>query len=83
MSMSNFDVLEKKVHDAVYELKKVREEKSFLIKENKRLESQCKLLEEENISARKLIGQNNILLGKQKKIKERIERLWENIVRAV
>lgn len=81
--MSNFNVLEKKVHEAVYELKKVREEKSFLIKENKRLESQCKLLEEENISARKLIGQNNILLGKQKKIKERIERLWENIVRAV
>lgn len=83
MSMSSFDVLEKKVHDAVYELKKVREEKSFLIKENKRLESQCKLFEEENISARKLIGQNNILIGKQKKIKERIERLWENIVRAV
>lgn len=81
--MSNFDVLEKKVHEAVSELKKVREEKTFLIKENKRLESQCKLLEEENISARKLIGQNNILLGKQKKIKERIERLWENIVRAV
>lgn len=81
--MSNFNVLEKKVHEAVYELKKVREEKSFLIKENKRLESQCKLLEEENISARKLIGQNNILLGKQKKIKERIERLWENIVRAI
>lgn len=83
MSMSNFDVLEKKVHEAVSELKKVREEKTFLIKENKRFESQCKLLEEENISARKLIGQNNILLGKQKKIKERIERLWENIVRAV
>lgn len=81
--MGNFNVLEKKVHEAIYELKKVHEEKSFLIKENKRLESQCKLLEEENISARKLIGQNNILLGKQKKIKERIERLWENIVRAV
>lgn len=81
--MSKVDILDSKIRSVVKQINKYKEDKKHLEKENIKLESQCRLLQEENISARKMISQNNILLAKQKKVKERIHRLWGTISRAI
>ncbi len=81
--MDRFDILERKVKDCIKKMQKLREEKKYMEKENRRLESQFNLIQEENTAARKLIAQNNILVSKQKKARERIQRLWEHVSHVV
>ncbi|MFH1380202.1 MAG: hypothetical protein ABII23_07995 [bacterium] len=81
--MEKSELLETKIRSVVAKLAAFKEQSKHLEKENIKLESQCRLLEEENMYARKIISQNNILMGKHKKVKERIQRLWENISRAI
>ena len=81
--MITFETLESRVQDAIGEIQKLRAEKQELEREVMRLKSQCTLLTEENVNARRIITQNNVLIHKQKKIKERIDRLWETIAHVV
>jgi hypothetical protein len=81
--MSHFDVLEKKVHVLIHTVDRLKKEKQELSHENRRLISELELLRDENSEARKLIAHNSILTAKQKKIRERVERLWEQVSQAV
>ncbi|MBD3270962.1 MAG: hypothetical protein GF384_00310 [Elusimicrobia bacterium] len=81
--MTQYQKLETKIREVIDQLHAVRNENNILKRENKRLESQCSLLEEENISARRLITHNNTLTMKHKRAKERAQRLWEMISQAL
>ena len=81
--MTQFEMLEKKVHALLHTLDLLKHEKQDLTQENRRLISELELLRAENAEARKIIANNSILVSKQKKIRERIERLWEQVSHAV
>ena len=81
--MAQFEMLEKKVHALLHTLDRLKHDKQDLTRENRRLVSELELLREENAEARKIIAYNSILVSKQKKIRERIERLWEQVSHAV